>query len=64
MPQLIAVVLIGGVVWYAWRALKREMSRINAEVRDAKDVMGNSMKEVTPLEKGADGVYRPKGDLK
>ena len=27
MPQLIALVLVGGVVWYAWRAFKREMAR-------------------------------------
>ena len=34
MPQLIALGLIGGVVWYGYKAIKREMERINKELED------------------------------
>jgi hypothetical protein len=57
MPQLVAVALIGGVVWYAWRVLKREMARIGREVAEQED--RKAAKEATVLEKGEDGVYRP-----
>lgn len=58
MPQLVAIALIGGVIWYAWRALKREMARIGNEVaeQEHKSAAGKS----TMLEKGPDGVYRPR----
>jgi hypothetical protein len=57
MPQFIAVALIGGVVWYAWRALKREMGRIGREM--AEQEQKSATKDATVLEKGEDGVYRP-----
>lgn len=55
MPQLIAVALVGGVVWYGYRVFKREMERVGRETREAE----NRTKSVTPLQKGKDGVYRP-----
>lgn len=58
MPQLIAIGLIAAVVWFAWRALKREMARVDSAVRDQESKA--DVKEVTPLEKDEDGVYRPK----
>lgn len=58
MPQLIAVVLIAAVAWYAWRALKKEMARVDSAVRDQEQKA--EIKEVTPLEKDEDGIYRPK----
>ncbi len=58
MPQLVAIALIGGVVWYAWRALKREMARIGNEV--AEQEHKSAAKHAPVLEKGADGVYRPR----
>lgn len=58
MPQLIAIALIGGLLWYAWRAFKREMARIGSEV--AKQEKPGKAPDVTVLEKGKDGVYRPK----
>ena len=57
MPQLIAVALIGGVLWYGYRAFKREMERVGRETREAEQ----AKKEVTSLRKGKDGVYRPSG---
>jgi hypothetical protein len=57
MPQLVAVALIGGVVWYAWRVLRREMARIGREM--AEQDSKKAAKDVTILEKGEDGVYRP-----
>ncbi len=57
MPQLVAVALIGGVVWYAWRVLRREMARIGREVAEQENK--KAAKDVTILEKGEDGVYRP-----
>lgn len=55
MPQLIAIGLIGGVVWYGYRALKREMERINKETRAAE----SKAKSKTVLKQDKDGVYRP-----
>lgn len=61
MPQLIALALIGAVIWYAWRALQKEMARIGDEMKETvrkKEPQGR----FTALEKGEDGVYRPKQD--
>ncbi|MBO6814384.1 MAG: hypothetical protein JJ891_05965 [Rhizobiaceae bacterium] len=58
MPQLIALGLIGGVVWFGWRALKKEMARINAETRSAE----KEKQTVTSLRQGKDGVYRVEKD--
>ncbi len=55
MPQLIALGLIGGVVWYGYKALKREMERINKETRAAE----KKAKNQTVLKQDKDGVYRP-----
>jgi hypothetical protein len=55
MPQVIALGLVGGLVWFAWRALSREMKRVGEELNSAS-------RDVTPLEQGKDGIYRPKGD--
>ncbi len=57
MPQLIAIALIGGVAWFAWRAFKREMARVGDELRNQETV--NKERDVTSLEAGEDGVYRP-----
>lgn len=57
MPQLVAVALIGGVIWYAWRVLRREMARIGREVAEQENK--KAAKDATVLEKGEDGVYRP-----
>jgi hypothetical protein len=58
MPQLVAIALIGGVIWYAWRALKREMGRIGNEVAEHEHKA--AAKKAPVLEKGPDGVYRPR----
>lgn len=58
MPQLIALGLIGGVAWYAYKALKREMDRINKETRAAEKKSDN--KQI--LKQDKDGVYRPIDD--
>lgn len=58
MPQLIAIGLIGGVVWYGYKALKREMERINKETRAAE----KKAKNQTVLKQDEDGVYRPHED--
>ncbi|MCB1449715.1 MAG: hypothetical protein KDJ67_06285 [Nitratireductor sp.] len=68
--QLIALGLIGVLVWYAWRALQREMTRINNAVRKAEKPETDKPQASTPgrkgdvtiLEPGEDGVYRPKDD--
>ena len=61
MPQLIAMALIGILVFYAWRALRREMDRIGNEVDESERVKSQSQSPAQ-LEKGPDGVYRPKRD--
>jgi len=58
MPQLIAIGLIGGVVWYGYKALKREMARINKETRAEE----KKAKTKTVLKQDKDGVYRPMDD--
>lgn len=60
MPQLIALALIGLVVWYAWQALKREMARVGEDVKQ--DEEPRPQRQVTALEKGEDGVYRPRAE--
>ncbi|WP_075995735.1 hypothetical protein [Salaquimonas pukyongi] len=61
MPQLIAVGLVGGLIWYAWRALKRQMASVGEELRNQEQAHGSrTPRTVESLEKGEDGVYRPK----
>jgi len=63
MPQLIAIVLVGGVAWWAWRLFKKEMARVGGELKEAEKVrVRPEQKAVTQLEKGPDGVYRPGRD--
>ncbi len=54
MPQLIAIVLVGGLAWYAYRAFKREMERVGRETKKAEKKQPGKA-----LQKGPDGVYRP-----
>jgi hypothetical protein len=58
MPQLIAIGLIGGLVWYGYRAFKRQMAAVGEELNQRQ--RDKNMKTVDALEKGQDGVYRPK----
>lgn len=58
MAQLIGVALIGGLLWYGYRALKREMDRISTETRKAKR-KADEAKRGKELVRGEDGVYRP-----
>ncbi|MEM7289753.1 MAG: hypothetical protein AAF412_05205 [Pseudomonadota bacterium] len=55
MPQLIGIALIGGVIWYGYRALKREMERVGRETRKAEAKATSK----TVLRQDDDGVYRP-----
>ena len=59
MPQLVALALVGGVAWYAWRSFKKEMTRLNQQdtARQPAD-----QRKARRLEKGADGVWRPSKD--
>lgn len=58
MPQLIALGLVGGLVWYGYRAFKKQMEKVGEELKNAEGKA--AMKNVDALEKGQDGVYRPK----
>ena len=60
MPQLIATGLVILLVFYAWRVLKREMARIGEEMDQQRQQ--EKPKTGGALEKGPDGVYRPKRD--
>lgn len=60
MPQLLALALVGGVVYYGYRVFKKEMQRVAAELDAAEEQQ--SPKKVTILHKDEDGVYRPKQD--
>jgi len=58
MPQAIALALVGGALWYGYRAFKREMTRVSKETQKAE----KRISKATSLKKGEDGVYRPDGD--
>ncbi len=55
MPQLIGLALVGGLLWYGYRAFKREMERVGKETREAEA----KAKSKTMLKQDEDGVYRP-----
>ncbi len=58
MPQLIGLALLGLVIWYGYRALKREMERINRETREAEQ-QAEEARRGKELVRGDDGVFRP-----
>lgn len=63
MVQLIALGLIGGLGWYAYKAFQRQMDSVGEELKKSehkKQDKSKSAKIVDALEKGEDGVYRPK----
>jgi hypothetical protein len=60
MPQVIALALIGGAAWFAWRSFKRQMIQVGEELRRRE----NDAREITPLERGEDGIYRPKDKVR
>lgn len=55
MPQLIIIgaVVLGG--WYAWKALKREMARVDREVESARGRPSQTLEQDPKT-----GKYRPK----
>ena len=59
MVQLIAVGLVGGLGWYAYRAFKRQMEIVSNELKEA-EKKRESGEEMAALEMDKDGVYRPK----
>lgn len=66
MVQVIALGLVGGLAWYAYRALKRQMAAIGEELEKAEKARkgtGKSTKTIDELELGPDGVYRPKREI-
>lgn len=60
MPQLIALGLVGGLAWYAFRAFKKQMAAVKEELKETEVKKKSPTKEIDELEKGPDGVYRPK----
>ena len=56
--QLIAVGLVGGLIWYGYRAFKREMKRVGDELREEEKKAARK----TVLKQDPDGVYRPHKD--
>ncbi|MCP4185668.1 MAG: hypothetical protein GY761_20585 [Hyphomicrobiales bacterium] len=61
LPKLIILILAAAALWYGYRAIKRELIRARAQLRDAEEENGGAGK-VQPLEKDDDGVYRVKDD--
>ena len=61
MPQLIFLGLIAVGGYFAWKAVKREMARVDKKVRNAK--MGKAGKPTETLEYDEKtGTYRPKDE--
>lgn len=60
--KLIILILVGLAVWYGYRAVKREIGRVRAQLRKAEAEKSSAEAKIQPLEKDADGVYRIKDD--
>ena len=60
--KLIILILAAVAIWYGYRAVKREIGRVRAQLRKAKSEKSDSNAKIQPLEKDADGVYRIKDD--
>ena len=61
MPQLIIIGLIAVGGYFAWKALKREMARVDNKIRKAK--MEREGKPTETLEYDEEtGTYRPKDE--
>ena len=60
MPQLIALALVGGVVFIAFRALRSQMKSVGEELERRERM--KSEKDIKPLRQDPDGIYRPAGD--
>jgi Mg2+/citrate symporter len=58
--QLLALTLVGLVVFIAWRALKKEMKRVGDELE--RQETRRAKHTIPVLQKDKDGVYRPKND--
>ena len=54
MPQLIGLVLVGGAVWLACRAVSKQMKKVGEELRRAEQKA-----KPVPLKRDDDGVFRP-----
>ncbi len=61
LPKLIILILGAVVIWYGYKAIKREVSRARAQLRKAEEEKSGT-ERVQPLAKDADGVYRVKDD--
>lgn len=63
MVQLVALALVGGLGWYAWRALQKHMATIGEELEKSEKTRQKKPAaevQADELEKGPDGVYRLK----
>lgn len=63
MAQLVAIGLLGGLAWYAYGAFKKQMAKVQEEIKE-NEASKKTTKVVDELELGPDGVYRPKEDSK
>ncbi len=61
LPKLIILMLAAGAVWYGYKAIKRELIRARAQLKNAEEEKGEAGK-IQPLEKDDDGVYRVKDE--
>jgi hypothetical protein len=60
MPQLIALALVGGVIFVAIRALRSQMKSVGEELERRERMRAE--KDIRPLRQDPDGIYRPAGD--
>lgn len=63
MAQLVAFGLLGGLAWYAYGAFKKQMAKVQEELKD-NEASKKTTKMVDDLELGPDGVYRPRENTK
>lgn len=61
MAQLVAFGLIGGLIWYAYGAFKKQMVKVQEELKQNENSKAPD-KIIDDLELGPDGIYRPRND--
>jgi len=62
MPQVLLLIAAGAGLWFARRFLRKEQSRVAADLRAAEEAMERrELDSAVPLEQDpVTGVYRPK----
>ena len=61
MPQLLGTIAVGALAWTAYRWLRKEMQRVQKDLKDADDVLKRrDARSIPTLKQDPEtGVYKP-----